>query len=167
MARNNKRARRRRRLEREALSQRAEIGPRARAFAAKHSKCDIAQVPTLAASQEHCWTRGENRAPEHHSSETRRVVDPDRIRNVWNARRRYESASLREMDTDVAIVWDTDARRRASATRKADGRPSFKSPERRVAGTPYTRLEVPKPSRVIVKFKDPGPTDNPEPFLGW
>jgi|15BtaG_2_1085339.scaffolds.fasta_scaffold04387_2 hypothetical protein len=100
-------------------------GERSAAFAAKHSSFNVAQQTTTGATQAHLWD-----ALEDATVYTQSRASSDRCRNVYDARRRYESESFRDLDTSVAIVWDTNARKRAESRRGV----SFITPERRVAG---------------------------------
>ena len=135
MARNQRRNRRNRRKGKATLTQ-AAIGPRAVDFAKKHSRVDIAQITTPGANQSHCWAKLEDA-----SVFTDRRVSTDRSRNWYDAARRWESESLRDLDSGTAIVWGTPAMRRINAERMARGLAPFATPERRKAGKPYTKYE--------------------------
>lgn len=157
MPRNNKRARRNaRHKSRQASTTHGRIGPTAVRFAEKFSDFNIAQ-PTDSSdlNQERVWAKVENLGAI--SPEFKRSKSDLAARNWYDGRRRWESEDLRSLDTPAAIPWDmrkgkiiVDGRVRvygyavedARRARIARGMPDFKSPERRLAGKPYTRSEI-------------------------
>lgn len=142
MPRNNKRARRNaRHKSRQASTTHGRIGPTAVRFAEKFSDFHIAQ-PTDSSdlNQERVWAKVENLGAI--SPEFKRSKSDLAARNWYDARRRYESASFANKPTGVAIVWGTPAMKRIAAERMSRGLPGFETPERRLAGKPYTRNEI-------------------------
>tara|TARA_R110002167_G_scaffold135507_1_gene322050 strand:+ start:958 stop:1278 length:321 start_codon:yes stop_codon:yes gene_type:complete len=105
-------------------------------------------VPEIAADQSHLWAKLEDGTVYATAK-----VSTDASRNWFDARRRWESADLRSMDTEVAIVWDTDARKRAESRGKVvydhDDQKIITIPRCRKFATPERRS--PGPSRIITE----------------
>ena len=114
-----------------------EFGQRSRAFAAKHSECDFAQIPTAGVSLARVWTKVEDL-----SSADGTRTSPLIATGFRDGRSRDESADLRELDTTAKIPWDTSARRRVSARLSAEGKPPLATPQRRLMGQDYSKQEL-------------------------